>query len=110
MDASAFAGHSNWTWQDASQQALNEFTQLKGDFERESNIKRQQEFTIVSLMKKSGGLLSRKEIDKLAYLRVELERTCKELVHYRDKIAAAIDESTASRYARHVSAVCLVLI
>ncbi|KAL9539093.1 hypothetical protein MBANPS3_010475 [Mucor bainieri] len=79
--------------QDASQQALNEFTQLKDDFERESNIKRQQEFTIVSLMKKSGGLLSRKEIDKLAYLRVELERTCKELIHYRDKIAAAIDES-----------------
>lgn len=83
--------------QDASQQALNEFTQLKDDFERESNIKRQQEFTIVSLMKKSGGVLSRKEIDKLAYLRVELERTCKELIHYRDKIAAAIDESTTSR-------------
>ncbi|KAF1798645.1 hypothetical protein FB192DRAFT_1392542 [Mucor lusitanicus] len=82
--------------QDASQQALNEFTQLKDDFERESNIKRQQEFTIVSLMKKSGGVLSRKEIDKLAYLRVELERTCKELIHYRDKIAAAIDESTTS--------------
>ncbi|EPB86804.1 hypothetical protein HMPREF1544_06420 [Mucor circinelloides 1006PhL] len=82
--------------QDASQQALNEFTQLKDDFERDANIKRQQEFTIVSLMKKSGGLLSRKEIDKLAYLRVELERTCKELIHYRDKIAAAIDANTTS--------------
>ena len=83
--------------QDASQQALNEFTQLKDDFERDANIKRQQEFTIVSLMKKSSGLLSRKEIDKLAYLRMELERTCKELIHYRDKIAAAIDANTTSR-------------
>lgn len=45
-------------------------------------------------MKKSGGLLSRKEIDKLAYLRVELERTCKELINYRDKIATAIDHNT----------------
>jgi hypothetical protein len=45
-------------------------------------------------MKKSGGLLSRKEIDRLAYLRVELERTCKELINYRDKIATAIDDST----------------
>ena len=105
-------GYSDWIpWQDASQQALNEFTQLKDDFERESNIKRQQEFTIVSLLKKSGGLLSRKEIDKLAYVRVELERTCKELVHYRDKIAAAIDESTTSRQVgKDMSMACGVLV
>ncbi|KAI8642407.1 hypothetical protein BD408DRAFT_416458 [Parasitella parasitica] len=82
--------------QDASQQALNEITQLKDDLEHESAIKKQQELTIISLMSKSNPLLSRKEVDKLAYLRVELERTCKELIHYRDKIATALDEQVSN--------------
>ncbi|CEP09677.1 hypothetical protein [Parasitella parasitica] len=82
--------------QDASQQALNEITQLKDDLEQESAIKKQQELTIVSLMSKSNTLLSRKEVDKLAYVRIELERACKELIHYRDKIATTLDEQVSN--------------
>jgi hypothetical protein len=71
---------------------------VKEDFAKESNFKKQLEFTIVSLMKKNGGILSRKEIDRVAMLRVELERTCRELIDYRDKLAATIDQSTSNRY------------
>lgn len=77
---------------------MNEFTQVKEDFAKESNFKKQLEFTIVSLNKKNGGILSRKEIDKVAMLRVELERTCREMIDYRDKLATTIDQNTANRY------------
>jgi hypothetical protein len=76
---------------------LNEFTQVKEDFAKESNFKKQLEFTIVSLIKKNGGTLSRKEIDKVAMLRVELERTCREMISYRDKLAATIDQNATNR-------------
>ncbi|KAG2205762.1 hypothetical protein INT47_003945 [Mucor saturninus] len=81
------------TLQDASQQALNEFTKLKEDFARESNTQKKLELVIVSLLKKNGGILSRKEIDRSAQLRVELERTCKEMINYRDKIGVTLDEN-----------------
>ncbi|KAI8975385.1 hypothetical protein BDF20DRAFT_603021 [Mycotypha africana] len=81
--------------QEASQQALHEFSQLKEDFDRESVIKSQQELTIISLLKEKGNLLSKKEIDKAAILRVELERACKEMAEYRDRIVNNIGQTVA---------------
>lgn len=71
---------------------MNEFSQVKEDLAKESNTQQQQELVITSLLKKNGGVLSRKEIDRIAQLRLELERTCKEMINYRDKMAAAMDE------------------
>ncbi|KAI9481688.1 MAG: hypothetical protein EXX96DRAFT_567658 [Benjaminiella poitrasii] len=82
--------------QDASQQALLDLNQVKDDLAKESNVKQQLEYTILSLMKKNSGILSRKELDKLALFRIELERTCKEMINYRDKIAHAIDQNTTN--------------
>ncbi|KAI7898674.1 uncharacterized protein BX663DRAFT_555564 [Cokeromyces recurvatus] len=82
--------------QEASQQALLDLDQVKDDLAKEFNVKQQLEFTILSLTKKNGGVLSRKELDKLALFRVELERTCKEMINYRDKIANTIDQNISS--------------
>lgn len=71
---------------------MNEFSQVKEDLAKESNTQQQQELVITSLLKKNGGVLSRKEIDRIAQLRLELERTCKEMINYRDKMAATMDE------------------
>lgn len=50
------------------------------------------EYSILSLLKKNGGILSKKELDRLALFRLDLEKTCKEMISYRDKIAHSIDK------------------
>lgn len=79
------------TLQDANQQALNEFNKVKEDYAKEAAIQQKQELVIVSLLKKNaGGASARKEIERAAQLKIDLERTCKDLIHYRDKIMASI--------------------
>jgi hypothetical protein len=73
---------------------------VKEDFAKESNAQQQQELVILSLLKKNGGALSRKEIDRVAQLRIELEHQCKEMINYRDKMAAAMDEKAKKQDAR----------
>lgn len=57
-------------------------------------IKRQQEFIIATLLKtNNNGLLSKKELDKLAKFRTQLESVCNELVRYRDMLSFEIDQA-----------------
>lgn len=81
---------SNKSLQDASQQALNEFNKVKEDYAKEAAIQQKQELVIVSLLKKNPGASARKEIERAAQLKIDLERTCKDLIHYRDKIMSSI--------------------
>ncbi|GAA5798598.1 hypothetical protein EDC94DRAFT_532610 [Helicostylum pulchrum] len=83
--------------QHASEQALNEFTKVKEDFTKESQTQQQLELVIASLLKKNGGILSRKEIERVAQLRVGLERTCKDMINYRDKIGVTLDENATKQ-------------
>lgn len=86
--------------QHASEQALNEFTKVKEDFTKESQTQLQLELVIASLLKKNGGILSRKEIERVAQLRVGLERTCKDMINYRDKIGVTLDENATKQEIR----------
>ncbi|KAG1613724.1 hypothetical protein G6F46_007487 [Rhizopus delemar] len=81
--------------QKASQQALDEFNKIKEEYAKEAIIKRQQEIIITTLLKSSnhGGLLSKKELDKLGKFRAQLENACNELIKYRDMLAIEIDRS-----------------
>ncbi|KAG1383057.1 hypothetical protein G6F60_002255 [Rhizopus arrhizus] len=81
--------------QKASQQALDEFNKIKEEYAKETIIKRQQEIIITTLLKSSnhGGLLSKKELDKLGKFRAQLENACNELIKYRDMLAIEIDRS-----------------
>lgn len=85
------------TLQDASEQALNEFIKVKEEYTKESNIQQVVDLVIASLLKKNGGILSRKEIERVAQLRIGLERACKDLIHYRDKIGAGLDENASKQ-------------
>ncbi|KAI7851738.1 hypothetical protein BDC45DRAFT_514915 [Circinella umbellata] len=87
---------------DASKQALNEFTDAKDDMSKEAAIRQQHEYTIMHLRQHITNLkqensstikyapLSNEEIDRVARVRVELERTCKDLKGYRDTLAGEI--------------------
>ncbi|CAO3699777.1 unnamed protein product [Rhizopus stolonifer] len=80
--------------QKASQQALDEFAKVKEEYVKEAMIKRQQEFIIATLLKtNNNGLLSKKELDKLAKFRTQLESVCNELVRYRDMLSFEIDQT-----------------
>ncbi|KAG1147189.1 hypothetical protein G6F37_006041 [Rhizopus arrhizus] len=81
--------------QKASQQALDEFNKIKEEYAKEAIIKRQQEIIITTLLKSSnhGGLLSKKELDKLGKFRAQLENACNKLIKYRDMLAIEIDQS-----------------
>ncbi|KAI8883425.1 RhoGAP-domain-containing protein [Backusella circina FSU 941] len=78
--------------QDASQQALDEFTKVKDDFAKEAIIKQKQELIIAALLRKNGGILSKQNITKAAHLRVEIDRACIELVKYRDELTIMTDQ------------------
>ncbi|KAI9283384.1 hypothetical protein BY458DRAFT_496368 [Sporodiniella umbellata] len=80
--------------QKASQQALEEFAKVKEEYAKEVEIKRQQELIIASLLKTNqNGLLSKKELDKLAKFRAQLESVCSELVKYRDMLSFDIEQT-----------------
>ncbi|PHZ17448.1 RhoGAP-domain-containing protein [Rhizopus microsporus ATCC 52813] len=80
--------------QQASQQALDEFTKVKEEYAKEAAIKHQQEFIIAALLtRNNAGLLSRKDLDKLAMLRLQLENACNELIQYRDLLTTQIDQT-----------------
>ncbi|EIE83882.1 hypothetical protein RO3G_08587 [Rhizopus delemar RA 99-880] len=88
--------------QKASQQALDEFTKVKEEYAKEALIKQQQEFIITALLRKDSGLLSKKDLDRLAIFRSQLENACSELIKHRDtlvvEIDQAVDKQTLSTY------------
>ncbi|RCH90819.1 hypothetical protein CU098_007494, partial [Rhizopus stolonifer] len=88
--------------QKASQQALDEFAKVKEEYAKEALIKQQQEYIITSLLRTDSGLLSKKDLEKLAMYRTQLESACIELVRYRDvlsvEIDQAVDKQTLSTY------------
>ncbi|KAI9266913.1 hypothetical protein BDA99DRAFT_558939 [Phascolomyces articulosus] len=85
---------------DASKRALDEFQNAKEEFAKENTIRQQHEKTIqqlqqqISLMlqaqqndPRSFILKAKNDIERLANVRVELERTCEELKQYRNVLA-----------------------
>ncbi|KAG1148533.1 hypothetical protein G6F37_003488 [Rhizopus arrhizus] len=79
--------------QKASQQALDEFTKVKEEYAKEALIKQQQEFIITALLRKDSGLLSKKDLDRLAIFRSQLENACSELIKHRDTLVVEIDQA-----------------
>ncbi|KAI9272969.1 hypothetical protein BDA99DRAFT_280390 [Phascolomyces articulosus] len=86
---------------DASKQALDEFSHAKEDMSKESIVRQQHEYTILQLRQHINVLqqsntttqfapLSNEEIERVAGIRVELERTCKELRTCRDTLSGDI--------------------
>ncbi|KAI8341256.1 hypothetical protein BC941DRAFT_370135 [Chlamydoabsidia padenii] len=94
----------------ASQKALEEFSKAKEEFNKEIGMKQQHEYTILQLRHQLTGLqqhqsssssssssttssspTAEKEIDRLAGVKVELERTCNQLKQHRDTLANQID-------------------
>ncbi|KAI8330427.1 hypothetical protein BC941DRAFT_440463 [Chlamydoabsidia padenii] len=91
----------------ASQKALDEFNKGKEEFSKEAGTRQQQEYTILQLRHQlaairqtgkttmnDGGssLLTEKELDRLAGIKVELEKSCNELKKRRDTLATQIDD------------------
>ncbi|KAI8329774.1 hypothetical protein EDC96DRAFT_529135 [Choanephora cucurbitarum] len=74
----------------ASEQVLEEFNQLQEDFALETKKRKQYELVLSSYP--THGLLSRKELDRLALLRIELESACQDLIRNRDSIMADLDD------------------
>ncbi|KAI9255487.1 hypothetical protein BY458DRAFT_520154 [Sporodiniella umbellata] len=83
----------NKALQEASQQALDEFTKIKEEYAKEAMIKQQQEYIITALLRTDSGMLSKKELEKLALYRTHLEAACMELVRYRDVLSVEIDQA-----------------
>ncbi|KAI8879732.1 RhoGAP-domain-containing protein [Backusella circina FSU 941] len=94
---------------EASRKALEEFSRAKEEFKKEVQLRQQQEYTIVQLQhqlyisyqsnKLSRSELSsvtREEIERVARMRVELDKTCNDLKGYRNLLAKDI-ESLASQ-------------
>ncbi|KAI9497459.1 hypothetical protein BDB00DRAFT_868497 [Zychaea mexicana] len=94
----------------ASKRALDEFQSAKEEFVKENTIRQQHEKTIQQLRQQITLMLqaqqndpesfvikAKRDIERLAHLRVELERTCQELKGYRNVLATSIsnDEQQA---------------
>lgn len=61
-------------------------------------MKQKLEYSVITLLRKNGKNVSKSELNELASLKIELERTCKELADDRDKIALSIQENIDNRY------------
>ncbi|KAI8140984.1 hypothetical protein BJV82DRAFT_184579 [Fennellomyces sp. T-0311] len=95
---------------EASKRALEEYTRAKDEFSKESSVRQQNEYTILQLKQHVSTLLQQKkaaeyaplshdEIERVARVRVELERTCKELKTYRDSLSNDISNLAAEKQA-----------
>ncbi|KAI8085995.1 uncharacterized protein BX664DRAFT_281536 [Halteromyces radiatus] len=100
---------------DASQRALDEFSNAKEEFGKEMILRQQHETTIEQLRRQMTLLhqmhvrrgdflpLNQSEIENVAQLRVELERCCNDLRIFRDRMAKDIDNFVQQKQAGLVS-------
>ncbi|KAI8976218.1 hypothetical protein BDB01DRAFT_803775 [Pilobolus umbonatus] len=79
--------------QKASKEALAEFTKVKDDLLREEKLQKKQGWVIASLLSKKTNNLSKKELDRTALIKGEMDRMCKELISYRDLMIKEIDDT-----------------
>lgn len=73
---------------DASRKALDELSRAKEEFAKEVSLRQQQEYMILQLkhqlqLSLRKGVMSKEEIERVARVRVELDKTCNELKSYR---------------------------
>ena len=89
---------------DASRKALDEFTRAKEEFTREVALRQQQEFNILQLTHQLSiayqsmqmtrpelSVITKEEIERVARIRVELDKTCNELKGYRNVLVMDIN-------------------
>lgn len=89
---------------DASRKALDEFTRAKEEFSKEVALRQQQEYTIVQLKhqlhlayqakqftKPELASITKEEIEHVAKVRMELDKTCNELKGYRNVLCKDIE-------------------
>lgn len=89
---------------DASRKALEEFTRAKEEFAKEVALRQQQEYTILQLTHQLNiayrarhltrpelSVITKEEIERVARIRVELDKTCNELKGYRNVLVMDID-------------------
>ncbi|KAI8640782.1 hypothetical protein BD408DRAFT_419236 [Parasitella parasitica] len=106
---------------DASRKALEEFTHAKEEFAKEVSLRQQQEYTIVQLKhqlhiayqakqlsRPELASITKEEIEHVAKIRVELDRTCNELKTYRNILCKDIESLSkqAGLAAIHDALVC----
>lgn len=93
---------------DASRMALDELTRAKEEFTKEVALRQQHEYTISQLRhqltifaqsKKSTrselAVITKEEVERVAKLRADLDKTCDELKSYRDVLLAEINSLVA---------------
>lgn len=93
---------------DASRKALDELTRAKEEFTKEVALRQQHEYTISQLKhqltifaqsKKSTrselAVITKEEVERVAKLRADLDKTCDELKSYRDVLLAEINSLVA---------------
>ncbi|CEI99882.1 hypothetical protein RMCBS344292_13958 [Rhizopus microsporus] len=93
---------------DASRKALDELTRAKEEFTKEVALRQQHEYTISQLRhqltifaqsKKSTrselAVITKEEVERVAKLRADLDKTCDELKSYRDVLLAEINSLVA---------------
>jgi septal ring factor EnvC (AmiA/AmiB activator) len=89
---------------DASRNALDEFTRAKEEFAKEVALRQQQEYTILQLKHQLNtayqskqmtrpelSVITKEEIERVARIRVELDKTCNELKGYRNVLVKDIE-------------------
>jgi hypothetical protein len=97
---------------DASRNALEEFTRAKESFAKEVALRQQQEFTILQLTHQLSiayqsmhmtradlSVITKDEIERVARIRVELDKTCNELKAYRNVLVMDIDSLARQKQA-----------
>jgi hypothetical protein len=97
---------------DASRKALEEFTRAKEEFAKEVALRQQQEYTIMQLkhqlhiaylskqMTRSElSVVTKEEIERVAKMRVELDKTCNELKGYRNVLVMDIESLARQKQA-----------
>ncbi|KAG2237536.1 hypothetical protein BDF21DRAFT_386678 [Thamnidium elegans] len=97
---------------DASRKALDEFTRAKEEFAKEVALRQQQEYTIVQLKHQLSiayqskqmtrpelSVITKEEVERVARIRVELDKTCNELKGYRNMLVQDIDSLVQQKQA-----------
>jgi hypothetical protein len=97
---------------DASRKALDEFSRAKEEFAKEVTLRQQQEYTIVQLKhqlhiaylskqmtRPELSVITKEEIERVAKIRVELDKTCNELKGYRNVLVLDIESLARQKQA-----------
>lgn len=97
---------------DASRKALDEFTRAKEEFSKEVTLRQQQEYTIMQLKhqlhiaylakqmtRPELSVITKEEVERVAKIRVELDKTCNELKGYRNVLVLDIESLSRQKQA-----------